>query len=104
MFENYSFDPGTVTYNPYRLSPDDMTDIKWLSEDMLQVHYPENYVLDVGWYGRAATLKGVFRIYIVQDGKWEVPLYSEEYRSVSDLYEGIDIAIAKMRALLGRER
>lgn len=48
MFENFDFKPGIVTYNPYKLSPNDMTDIKWLSEDMLQVKYPNNYILDVG--------------------------------------------------------
>lgn len=37
MFEEFNFNPGIVKYNPYNLSPNDMTDIKWLSEDLLQV-------------------------------------------------------------------
>lgn len=100
IFEYYDFYPGVVRYNPYRLSPDDMTDIKWLNEDMLQVEYPENYLIDVGWYGSSETLKGVFKICIIKDCNWDKPIFQQEYRSVSELYMGMEEAIHQVRTIL----
>ena len=100
MFENYDFKPGYVTYNPYKLSPNDMTDLKYLSEDMLQVEYPNSYILDVGWYGKFQTLNGVFIIQIIKDTDWEKPILIEEYKSVTELYEGMKIAIDRIKKLL----
>lgn len=58
MFEEFEFNPGTVTYNPSKLSPNDMTDIKWLSE-----------------------------------------VFKQEYSSVTELYEGMSIAIQRVKLL-----
>lgn len=58
-------------------------DVRWLDdykqEDMLQVVYPNNYILDMGWYD--AINKYV--IYIVKDFEWDVPVakYSAETES-----------------------
>jgi hypothetical protein len=100
VFENYNFKPAIVTYNPYKLSPEDMTDIKFLSEDMLQVEYPNSYLIDVGWYGRYSTLNGVFIIRIIKNSEWDNPVFKDEYRSVTELYEGMKIAINKINQLL----
>ncbi|MDQ0060021.1 hypothetical protein [Paenibacillus harenae] len=100
MFENFKFKPGIVTYNPYKLSPDDMTDIRCLSEDMFQVEYPNGYLIDVGWYGKFLTLNGVFIIYILKDTKWDKPVFKEEYRSVAELYEGMKSAIERINQSL----
>jgi hypothetical protein len=102
LFENYDFEPGIVKYNSYKLSPDDMTDIKWLNEDLMLVEYPGNYLLDVGWYGRAMTLNGVFIIYIIKDCKWDNPVYRREYRSVSELYKGMEEAIKRVKQLINK--
>ena len=102
MFEQYDFNPGIVKYNPYKLSPEDMTDIKWLSEDMLQVEFPNNYLLDMGWYGKSFTLHGVFIIYIIKDFRWDNPIYKEEYRSVTELYEGMKLAIKRAKQLISQ--
>ncbi len=55
-------------------------DVRWLEdykqEDMLQVVYPNNYVLDMGWYDAINR----YVIYIVKDFEWGVPVvkYSAE--------------------------
>lgn len=47
-------------------------DINWIEsepqEDMLQVKYPNNYILDMGWYTDR------FIIYIVKDYMWSVTI------------------------------
>ncbi|WP_145035821.1 hypothetical protein [Paenibacillus sp. Y412MC10] len=103
LFEDINFKPGVVTYNPYKLSPNDMTDIKWLNEDMLQVAYPMEYTLDVGWYSKSFTLKGIFRICIVKEHRWDSPVYEQEYKSVSELYELMKIAIDRINELIKEE-
>jgi len=100
MFENYNFNPGIVSYNPYKLSPDDITDINWLGEDMVQVRYENGFILDVGWYGKTFTLDGVFIINIIKDYKWDKPVYKKEYRSLTELYNGMNKAIVRINILL----
>lgn len=41
-----------------------------LQEDMLQVIYPNNYILDMGWYEGAKS----FIIYIIKDCDWDTPV------------------------------
>jgi len=96
MFESYDFKPGIVTYNPFKLSPFDSTDQDWINEDLVQVSYSQGYVLDVGWY------KGISRfvIWIIKDNNWEEPVHKKNYRTIQELYEGMEKAIAKMNKLL----
>lgn len=48
--------------------------VRWieneLQEDMLLVAYPNNYILDMGWY------KDRFIIYIIRDNEWRCPVVS----------------------------
>ncbi|MQU65353.1 hypothetical protein GHO25_19755 [Pseudomonas sp. FSL R10-1350] len=43
-----------------------------LKEDMLQVEYPENILLDVGWYP-SFDPEGTFQVCVVKDFQWDVP-------------------------------
>lgn len=96
MFEGMDFKPGIVTYNPYKLSPEDITDIEWLNEDMFQVEYFNDYLIDVGWYGKSSTLNGLFIIHIIKGREWDNSIFKQEYRSVSELYEGMKVAIKQI--------
>ncbi|PZD93130.1 hypothetical protein DNH61_24675 [Paenibacillus sambharensis] len=87
MFENFEFKPGKITYNPYKLSPEDLTDLEWVTEDMVQIEYPNSYILDVGWYGDASKGNGKFVVYIIKEKNWEQPVYREEHKTLEDLYE-----------------
>ena len=48
--------------------------VKWIEsykqEDMLQVQFPMNYILDMGWY------VNTYRIFIIHNYNWSKPLYS----------------------------
>lgn len=72
MDENWStidFAPGDIDYiDTYK------------KEDMLQVHFPMNYVLDMGWYD------GVCRLYIIKDNNWESPIYLYSTEQESELF------------------
>ena len=70
--ENWStidYAPGVIDYvDTYK------------KEDMLQVHFPMNYLLDMGWYD------GVYRLYIIKDHNWEDPIYSYSTEKESELF------------------
>lgn len=58
----------------------------YLSEDLLQCSFPEeNMVIDLGWYGDLVSNKGEFRIYIIEDENWEVPVNVIHSKSVEEI-------------------
>ena len=61
--------------------------ITWIEnnkqEDMLQVLYPDNYILDMGWYEK------IFRIYIIHDNDWVNPVFSYSVDNEDDLAEAL---------------
>lgn len=66
-----------------------------LREDMLQVTFPENYILDVGWYG---TMKG-FIIFIIKNNDWENPI-KKCSKGFYGLNEAVINAIATIETLI----
>lgn len=64
-FENIDFKKGEIEYIESDLS------LNNLKEDLLQVHFPNNYVLDVGYYGTT----NAFIIYVIQNQDWQNPVY-----------------------------
>lgn len=46
-----------------------------LKEDMLQVEFPDGYILDVGWRP-SFDVNGSFYIYLIKDFDWESHIYS----------------------------
>lgn len=81
-FENIEFKSGIVTHIQNDFS------IKNLKEDMLQVIYPKNYLLDVGWYG---SMQG-YIIYIIKNNDWENPV-AKTQKNYFDLQEAITFGI-----------
>jgi hypothetical protein len=46
-----------------------------LTEDLMIVSYPNNVVLDLGWYGDSSNGEGgYFCIYLIKNGDWGKPL------------------------------
>ena len=61
MFEGIDFGKGKVSF---------CDDGIYLKEDLLQVEYSQNKIIDVGWY---TELNG-FIIYVIQSNNWELPI------------------------------
>lgn len=88
MFEKFSFSPGTITYNDFDIDPrlPINEDNDALKEDMFQVEYPNNYIIDVGWYSGVKK----FIIYIIKDCNWEEPIFKKLYINLKDLEMGME--------------
>ncbi len=85
IFDSFEIDPNIPLKSQKLL----------LQEDLIQINYPKNYTIDVGWYPSIDT-KGAFRIFVIHESNWEKPLYDKRCKSINEmklyLQEAIDLA------------
>lgn len=82
MFEDIDFKSGEI-----RFSSENIND-----EDILQVEYPDNYILDLGWYGKS----GGFALYIIRDFEWSVPVVEYHFYDETLINEILSLGIARI--------
>ncbi len=61
-----------------------------LQEDMLQVDYPNNFILDMGWCGKA------YIIYIVKDFEWGNPVAWYTTQDTDSLFDLLTKAVKRI--------
>lgn len=96
MFENIDFYDGKIVYNEFNISLnvefDKQTDK--LLEDLLQIKYDNDIIIDVGWYPEYDA-NGSFSIQVIKDYNWDEPILLKKSRSIegmlSNLQKGIDM-------------
>lgn len=82
MFEHIDFRSGEVRYCSGCLE----------DEDILQVAYPNNYILDLGWYGQNRG----FVLYIIRDYEWSVPVVKYTFFKSEQIEEILNSAIQRI--------
>ena len=69
---------------------------------MLQVDYPSNFVLDMGWYEK------VYKIYIIKDFEWSNPVAQYTTQNADKLFDLLTKAVrhieTELRKLSSKER
>lgn len=96
MIKNIDLKDGTITYNDFHIDltkplEDQMWEIK---EDLLQIQYNQNYLIDVGFYPEFDP-SGTFGISVIKDCDWEKPLLKKQTKKekfLETLQECIDFA------------
>lgn len=63
-----------------------------LTKDLLQVEYPGDFLLDIGWYPEYEP-EGQFIIQSVKAGNWDKPMYKKSCTKAEQLRENNDEAI-----------
>ncbi|WP_394560151.1 hypothetical protein [Aquipseudomonas alcaligenes] len=63
-------------------------DFELLKEDLLQITYASDYLLDVGWYP-SLDPSGCFQIRVVKKFNWEEPAYISNAHSYKEVIEKI---------------
>lgn len=89
MFEEIDFGKGVnKKYIDFNVNKDIPLDkqIDWLKEDLVQVIYYNNYLIDIGWYPEFSE-EGFFRIVIVKDYQWEDTILQKNCRDLNLLEE-----------------
>ena len=70
--------------------------VDFLKEDILQICYESNYILDVGWYPEF-NRNGSFKIVIIKDYNWENPVYESKCRDITILKEQVEKCVQLIR-------
>ena len=76
MFWNIDIKCGLVSYDDISFLTDDFNcheQIDFLKEDMLQINFPRNLVLDVSWRPSFEE-QGAFYVWMVKDQDWQHPI------------------------------
>ncbi|MDE5984500.1 MAG: hypothetical protein K2H13_04520 [Eubacterium sp.] len=94
----YNFEPGKIVYNEFNIdfSLPFSKQIDCLNEDLMQVSYNENYILDIGWYPESNP-SGSFIIQLIKNYCWDNPIFKEKCKSENDLVDNIIKAINTIR-------
>ena len=92
--DKIDFKSGEVVYNEFEV---DFTkkyseQEECLLEDLLQVKYAQDYLLDVGWYPEYES-EGEFVVQIVKNQNWEEPIYKKNSKNKGDLIQDLNNAI-----------
>lgn len=70
-----------------------------LTEDLIQVEYPGNYLLDIGWYPEY-DCKVKFIINIIHNYNWDKPVYKKNASNKKELYHNLNEAINLLKIIL----
>lgn len=89
------FGRGRIEFDDISALKDDslVNQLEFLKEDLLQVIYPNDRLLDVGWYP-SFDVTGSFQIRIIEHGNWDVPIYFAEEKCIEDLSRALTKAIS----------
>lgn len=87
MFENIDFGVGIDRkyddfYVNKGMSLKEQVDL--LKEDLFQISYKNDYIIDVGWYPEFSP-EGNFRIVVVKDYNWDAVVIEKECKDFSSL-------------------
>lgn len=88
LFKEYNFTPGIITFNDYDILANEEN--YNLTEDMLQVEFKNNIILDVGWYSGAKC----FIVFVIKEYDWEKPMLRLEAHSYIELKNSLDKAMS----------
>lgn len=88
------FGVGKVVYNEFHIDFDIplFQQKSELVEDLLQVSYPNSFLLDVGWYPEY-SLDGSFIVQVIKDGEWLTPYFTRRCYTREDLKSAIKAGI-----------
>ena len=90
---------GKVTFNGLSVVEDDPIGISRidLTEDLMQVSYPNNVVMDLGWYGESFEGEnGCFFVYLIKNADWGKPLIRIPCQTVLKAIEIMNIIAANI--------
>lgn len=86
LSDKIDFSPGRVVYEDWVIQSDLALreQLLNLKEDLLQVEFTQNLVLDVGWFP-SFDPQGKFQIRLVHNFDWEQPVFLAETQELDEL-------------------
>lgn len=87
------FSPGRIVYENFSIEQDQewIDQLDKLDEDLLQVEFPDDVILDLGWYP-AFSRKGQFQVRVIRDFNWDAPIFYAEVTQLAVLRTVLEAA------------
>lgn len=98
ILSDVNLNGGKITFNDLVNLSDTISldkQVNELKEDLLQIEYPCDFLLDVGWYP-SFEKDGNFRVTVVKDFNWDAPVYSAVVKTLPDLKLALSNAVKKI--------
>jgi hypothetical protein len=91
---------GCVTFwDLDSVDPDSpLADLEALKEDLAQVAFPTDVLVDVGWYPECSS-NGSFRILVVRGSSWNLPVTTASARTGRGLVRALNRAVRTAESL-----
>jgi len=72
--------------------------IDLLSEDIAQILYPNNYIIDIGWYplNMKISKNSFFKIFVIRSRDWEHPIKVIRIKTLKELKRSLKIEIDRV--------
>lgn len=82
---------GKIIYNDFNINFNKPFNeqLYMLKEDLLQIEYGKDYLLDIGWYPEF-NLKGNFIAYLIKNYDWNNIVYKQDFRTEKQLKQIIN--------------
>ena len=106
----FDFDNGIVRYQTFDYDPTLERGIAdgELTEDLIQVEYPKDLLIDIGWYGpnpnsyaaKKHKRMGRYLVLIVRQHEWQHVVWKKEAHTFDELRVVVKEAVEKMKTLL----
>lgn len=92
--KNIKFKSGKVIYDEFHIdfSIPFSEQLDNLKEDLLQVVFTENFLLDIGWYPEYEP-EGQFVVQLIQNKCWDNPRYRKHCKDELELRKSIERAV-----------
>lgn len=89
---NFPKDCVVISNDFYNYDPKDSfnveNSVRYLGEDLLQISFPmDDIIVDLGWYGDVFSNKGEFKIQIIQNEIWDIPVNEIHSKSLDEVTE-----------------
>jgi hypothetical protein len=97
--EYFDFGNGEVVHwDLARIDPAAPMDqqIDELKEDLAQVRFDQNTMLDIGWYPEFSR-EGSFVVVVIRNEEWESPIYRRECSDMAELGLAVSQAVLAAR-------
>ena len=91
---NIDFKSGKIVYNEFQIdfAKEYTQQQECLQEDLVQVTYAQNYLLDVGWYPEYES-EGEFVVQIIKNQNWSEPVYKKSSKKEDELMKNLNDAV-----------
>ncbi len=87
---------GTVTYDDISFLTTELNlreQADYLKEDMLQIEFPDDFLIDVGW-SPSFDEAGAFNVTMVRNYEWDRPIFQARVTDIASVKESLSKLIA----------